>query len=47
MERATNIIMLGFVIFELIAGYIAIKKKSNQLADKFHLEMFNLPQVTT
>ncbi|GAB6033728.1 Transmembrane protein 17 [Chamberlinius hualienensis] len=48
MERVANTIMIGFVIFQLICGYFGIKKISNHLATKFHLETFSLdplPQI--
>lgn len=41
MERAVNIIMAVFVLFEAIQGYRVIKKMIEQQASKFHVQQFD------
>ena len=41
MERAVNIIMTGFVAFEVIQGYRVIKAMTEHQVSKFHLHQFD------
>ncbi|XP_033111588.1 transmembrane protein 17-like [Anneissia japonica] len=41
VERAVHIVFLGFVVFEVIIGYIALKVMSNHQVMKFHLQQFD------
>ena len=41
MERAANIVMLGFMLFEVVQGYRAIKRMTDAQVEKFHIRHFN------
>ena len=41
MERAVNIVMVAFVIFEVIQGYRVIKAMTEHQVSKFHLHQFD------
>lgn len=41
MERAVNIVMAVFVLFEAIQGYRVIKTMIEQQASKFHVQQFD------
>lgn len=40
-ERAMNILMVLFVVFETIQGYRAIKRMTEYQVNKFHLHQFD------
>ena len=37
MERAVNIVMLVFLVFEVVQGYRAVKRMTDAQVEKFHL----------
>ncbi|NWY05342.1 TMM17 protein, partial [Nothoprocta ornata] len=41
LERSVNIIFALFLTFQVIAGFLALKKMVNQLATHFHLHEFD------
>lgn len=41
MERAVNIIMVVFVLFETVQGYRVIKSMIEQQISKFHVQQFD------
>lgn len=41
MERAVNIIMALFVLFETVQGYRVIKAMIEQQISKFHVQQFD------
>ncbi|XP_061478271.1 transmembrane protein 17 [Rhineura floridana] len=41
LERAVNIIFVVFLVFQVIAAFIALRKMVNQLATRFHLHEFD------
>ena len=41
MERAINIVMLAFLLFEVIQGYRAVKRMTDVQVKKFHLRHLN------
>lgn len=41
MERAVNIIMALFVLFETVQGYRVIKSMIEQQISKFHVQQFD------
>ena len=46
LERAVNIVMTCFVVFEVIVGYFAIRYLVNYQVTKFHLQQFeDLDQI--
>ncbi|XP_057294301.1 transmembrane protein 17B-like isoform X2 [Hydractinia symbiolongicarpus] len=45
MERAVNIIMLLFMLFEVVQGYRAIKRMTDAQVEKFHLTHFNTNNI--
>jgi len=46
LERAVNIVMTAFVLFEDVAGFFAIRAMVASQVNKFHLRQFaNLEQI--
>eukprot|EP00794_Sanderia_malayensis_P014265 gene14265-15752_t len=41
MERAANIILVLFIVFEIIQGYRAVKALTEHQVEKFHLKQFD------
>ncbi len=41
LERAVSIIETAFILFEIIAGYLAIRAMVNHQVAKFHLQNFS------
>ena len=41
MERAVNIVMAVFVVFETVQGYRVIKRMTEQQISKFHVQQFD------
>ena len=40
LERAVHIVMLLFILFEVVQGYVAIKRMTDAQVEKFHLQRF-------
>jgi len=40
LERAVHIVMLLFIAFEIVQGYVAIKRMTDAQVEKFHLQRF-------
>ncbi|XP_013785547.1 transmembrane protein 17-like [Limulus polyphemus] len=46
LERAVDILMMTFIVFEIIAGYFAIKVIAHQQMTRFHQQMQHLEEFS-